>query len=153
MRLAETGGPGGIPAEVMAALPISAEVVVGAVFSVFGSAVLERLGEKRGVVISAILFTAGFALRIVPNIWVLTVGNGIVGAGWGLLLLIINAMIAMNEHKKPCEVLKKLGYGLDDEFKVQSLNFSAYKVQENSTSHSAYRQDLINKVLLKDLSK
>lgn len=66
---------------------------------------------------------------------------------------IINAMIAMNEHKKPCEVLKKLGYGLDDEFKVQSLNFSAYKVQENSTSHSAYRQDLINKVLLKDLSK
>ncbi len=95
MELAGDSGISTIPAEVMAALPISAEVVVGAVFSVFGSAVLERLGEKRSVVISAILFTAGFALRSVPNIWVLTIGNGVVGAGWGMLLLIINTMIAM----------------------------------------------------------
>ena len=94
----ESGIP--IPAEVMAALPISAEVVVGALFSVFGSAVLERIGEKRSVIFSAILFTAGFALRIVPNIWILTIGNGIVGAGWGMLLLIINAMIAMKPEEE-----------------------------------------------------
>lgn len=95
MRLAENGGITAIPAEVMAALPISAEVVVGAAFSVFGNYVLKKLGMKRSVGISAILFTVGFALRIVPDIWLLTLGNAIIGAGWGLLLLIVNTMIAM----------------------------------------------------------
>ena len=84
----------GIPMEVMAAIPISAEVVTGAIFSIFGNKVIERLGEKKAVSLSAIVFTAGFAFRIIPNIWVLTIGNAIIGIGWGILLLVINTIIA-----------------------------------------------------------
>lgn len=66
---------------------------------------------------------------------------------------IINAMIAMNEHKSPYAVLKNLGYGLDDQFNIQSLDITSYKIQENTASHVAYKQRFINKVLLKDVSK
>lgn len=103
MRLAGTSGISSVPAEVMAALPISAEVVVGALFSVFGNSMLKKLGMRRSVAISSVLFTAGFALRIVPNIWSLTVGNAVIGAGWGLLLLIINTMIAMKPEAEKDE--------------------------------------------------
>lgn len=99
MNLSERGMTFGSPAQVLAAIPISAEVVTGAVFSAFGNNVIKKLGERQAVIVSALLFTAGFALRIVPNIWVLTLGNGVIGVGWGVLLLMVNTMIA----KKPEE--------------------------------------------------
>lgn len=87
-----------IPKEILAAIPISAEVVVGAIFSIWGTYVIKKLGEKRAALISSVGIVIGFALRLIPNIWVLTIGNAIIGAGWGILLLIVNTMIALKNE-------------------------------------------------------
>lgn len=94
-------GEGGIiPKEIMAAIPISAEVVVGAIFSIWGNKVINKLGEKKTSIVSSVLIILGFGMRIIPNIWVLTIGNGMIGAGWGVLLLLINTMIAMKDDER-----------------------------------------------------
>ncbi len=79
--------------EIMAAIPLSAEVITGAVFSVLGVKVIEKIGEKRTILLSSILFTGGFVLRIIPNIWVLILGNAIMGVGWGIILLVATLRI------------------------------------------------------------
>jgi predicted MFS family arabinose efflux permease len=91
-----------IPKEVLAAIPISAEVLFGAIFSIMGNVVIKFLGQKKSAVLGSILFTAGLLTRmLVPNIWILTLGNSIMGSGWGILLLIVNTVIAMgNEEEK-----------------------------------------------------
>ena len=77
----------------LAAIPISAEVVSGAVFSAVGGKVIRQLGAKRSILISSVLFTAGLGLRVIPNIWVLIASSLLLGAGWGVLLLLVNLMI------------------------------------------------------------
>lgn len=89
-----------IPKEILAAIPISAEVIVGAIFSIWGTYVIKKLGEKRATFISSVGIVAGFALRLIPNIWVLTIGNALIGAGWGILLLIVNTMIALKDEEE-----------------------------------------------------
>ena len=99
LKITEGSGNFGIPAEVLAAIPISAEVLTGALFSVFGNKVIEKFGEKKAAVLSAIVFSIGLVFRIVPNIWILTLGNAVLGIGWGILLLLVNTIIA----QKPAE--------------------------------------------------
>lgn len=77
----------------LAALPISAEVVSGAVFSAVGGKVINGLGAKKSIMISSVLFTAGLGIRVIPNIWLLTLSSLLIGAGWGILLLLVNIMI------------------------------------------------------------
>lgn len=77
----------------LAAVPISAEVLSGAIFSALGGKVIHKLGAKRSVFVSSVLLTAGLGLRVVPNIWLLTLSALLLGAGWGVLLLLVNLMI------------------------------------------------------------
>ncbi len=95
MKISKTSVTFGLPAEVLAAIPISAEVLSGAIFSITGSGICEKLGSRRAVTLSSVVFTVGFGLRVVPDIWVLTLGNLLLGFGWGIILLIINTHIAM----------------------------------------------------------
>ncbi len=91
----------GLPPEVMAAIPISAEVITGAVFSVLGVSLVDKLGEKRAVFFSSILFTLGFVLRVFPSIWMLILGNAVLGIGWGVILLCATTRIAdLPDEKK-----------------------------------------------------
>ena len=83
-----------ISSEVLAAVPFSAEVIAGAVFSVFGASVIQKLSLKRAALLCAILFTAGLALRVFPNFWLITLGSIVIGIGWGVILLIVNVLIA-----------------------------------------------------------
>ena len=85
---------GVLSAAMMAAIPVSAEVFSGAIFSMLGSKVLRWLGAKRTILVSSLLFTAGLGLRIIPSIWMLTLGSVLLGAGWGLLLILVNVQIA-----------------------------------------------------------
>ena len=39
--------------------------------------------------VSAALFSAGLALRIVPSFWMITLGSLVIGIGWGVILLIV----------------------------------------------------------------
>ena len=93
MRIAEEGGSLIAP-EVMAAIPLSAEVITGAIFSIVGVSMIEKMGEKKALFVSSILFTIGFVLRIIPNIWILILGNGVLGIGWGVILLNANLHIS-----------------------------------------------------------
>ncbi|HHV11379.1 MAG TPA: MFS transporter [Clostridiales bacterium] len=95
MNISETGFALGLPKEVLAAIPISAEVLFGAIGSIFGSRLVDRLGQKRSAMIGSLLFTAGLLVRfMLPDIWILTLGNSIMGYGWGILLLLVNTAIA-----------------------------------------------------------
>lgn len=101
MDIAKSSFTFGIAPEVMAAIPISAEVVAGAIFSVVGGRVINFFGMKKGLLISTILFSAGFVFRIIPNIWIVTLGSLMLGAGWGVILLAINTILAqMNDEDK-----------------------------------------------------
>ncbi len=84
----------GLSPEVLAAIPISAEVVSGALFSAIGGRVLKKLGQRNGMIMSSMLMTVGLAFRMIPNIWVVTLGSLILGAGWALILLVVNMMLA-----------------------------------------------------------
>jgi len=84
----------GFSAELMAAIPFSAEVISGALFSILGAKMIEKLSLKRSALLCAVLFTAGLALRIIPNFWMITLGSLVIGVGWGVILLIVNILIA-----------------------------------------------------------
>lgn len=93
MRIAGNSVTFGLSREVLSAIPISAEVAACAVFSFLGNKLIKRFGGRKTAFISAILITAGLVLRIVPNIWVLTLAQIIMGAGGGTLILMINILI------------------------------------------------------------
>lgn len=93
-RLAGDLGNIPIPRSILAAIPISAEVLTGALFSVWGGFFIRKLGQWRAGLLGGILFTAGIAVRFLPNLWLLTLGGALQGCGWGIVLLIINVMIA-----------------------------------------------------------
>jgi len=91
----------GMPAEMLAAVPISAEVLFGAIFSMIGGNIIEKLGTRKAGILGAIMFTAGLAVRFFyPDLIVLTIGNAIQGSGWGIFLLIINSRIAAEEDEQ-----------------------------------------------------
>ena len=91
----------GLSSTMLAAIPISAEVLSGAVFSVLGGRIIEKLGAKRTVVVSSALFTIGLFIRVIPDIIALILGSLILGAGWAVLLIMVNVQIAeLSEEKK-----------------------------------------------------
>lgn len=97
----------GIPGELLAAVPISTEVLFGAIFSMLGGQIIKRLGYRRAGIIGAALFTAGLLIRCtVPDLIILTLGNAIQGSGWGIVLLIVNSRIA----SEPDEELAEKGF-------------------------------------------
>lgn len=85
----------GIPAEILAAVPISAEVLFGAIFSMLGGSIIARLGIRKAGILGGMLFIVGLTIRFFyPDLLVLTIGNALQGAGWGISLLIVNSRIA-----------------------------------------------------------
>ena len=101
MRIAGRGVTFGLSKEVLAAIPISAEVVACAVCSAVGGRVIKRFGGRRTAVLCSVLITAGLLLRVVPNIWVLSLSAIILGAGWGTLVLMVNILItALPEEER-----------------------------------------------------
>ena len=94
MKLASKAHLPGLSPEFLSAIPLSAEVVAGAVFSVLGAQMIRKLSLKRSVLLCACLFSSGLALRIVPNYWLVTLGSIVIGMGWGVILLVVNLTIA-----------------------------------------------------------
>ncbi|XME02382.1 MFS transporter [Lachnospiraceae bacterium C1.1] len=78
----------------LSALPISSEVFSGAIFSLMGGSILNKLGARRSIMISSALFTLGLVLRAIPNIFVLIFSALLLGAGWGVLLILVNILLA-----------------------------------------------------------
>lgn len=94
----------GMSTEVLSAIPISAEVLFGAVFSILGNRIILKLNRRKSAFIGFVLFFVGLVIRFVyPDFFVLTLGNGMQGAGWGILLLIVNSTIAAEEDPEKQE--------------------------------------------------
>ncbi len=95
--------------ELLAAIPISAEVFSGAVFSAIGGSIIRKLGVKRSVTFSSLLFSGSLLLRAIPNIWVLSLSSILLGMGWGIELLLVNVFIASLPEEE-----KDKGYALEN---------------------------------------
>ena len=101
VRIADQHPIPGISSAIAAAIPLSAEVFSGAIFSMLGSSILRKLGAKRTIFFSSILFTTGLGIRVIPSILALSLGSVLIGAGWGLLLILVNVQIAeLDEEEK-----------------------------------------------------
>lgn len=120
VKLAEELAIPGVSPVMMAALPISIEIISGAVFSMLGGPVIEKLGARKTVIYSCILFTAGLALRVVPNIIVLSLSGILVGAGKATLLILVNVLIAMLPDEE-----KDRGYAYYSVSALSSINCAA----------------------------
>lgn len=88
----------GMQQEVAIALPLSAEVLFTAVFSLLGGFIVDRIGTKQLITIGGGVFAGGLVMcGAVPNLWLLIVGNGVLGAGEGLVLVSLNTFIGSYE--------------------------------------------------------
>ena len=95
--------------EIMAAIPVSAEVFSGAVFSAIGGKIIRKLGVRKSVILSSMVFTGSLILRVIPNIWVLSLSSILLGMGWGVELLLVNVFIASLPEEE-----KDRGYALEN---------------------------------------
>ena len=85
----------GIQRELASAIPLSAEVLLTAVFSLLGGFLVDRLGTKNLIGAGSILFMAGLGLcGLAPDLWYLIGGSVVLGVGEGLVLVAFNTFIS-----------------------------------------------------------
>lgn len=85
----------GVSSVMLSAIPISIEVVSGAIFSAIAGPIMRKLGPKMSIIVSCICFTGGLLLRAIPSMISLIIGGLVLGAGWGILLILVNVLIAV----------------------------------------------------------
>ncbi len=84
-----------MPAEVAAALPLSAELIVSAISSLFCGFAIKKTGIKPMCLIGAVFYIGGNMLSaFAGNLWMLICANSICGIGGGFLTIAINSRIA-----------------------------------------------------------
>jgi predicted MFS family arabinose efflux permease len=87
-----------LPAEFLIAAPISADVLMGVIASLFGSWSVEKFGTRRIAVFGGLTVVAGICLEWVSNgIVTLTAGFAVSGFGCGFILFLANLHIARIE--------------------------------------------------------
>lgn len=102
MRLVEDGkGFAGLSSELLISTALAAEVLFGAIFSFIGDPILKWIGRRKTAIAGSIVFTGGLLLRaVVPSAFTMIAGNAIMGAGWGILLIIVQVVIAEKEEEE-----------------------------------------------------
>lgn len=90
---------GAIAGEIWASLVISAEVFAGAILSLKGNIILNKWGERKSAILCSFIMIGGMFLRMLPDITFLIIGQLLIGAGWGVILLIVNTRISINEEE------------------------------------------------------
>lgn len=95
MRQAQTENVLGLSPALLVSIALSAEVLFGAIFSFLGNVVLRVLGRRKTALLGSLLFVGGLSLRaVIPTVLLFIAGNAVMGAGWGLLLLLVQVLIA-----------------------------------------------------------
>lgn len=91
----------GIQRELASALPLSAEVLLTAIFSLMGGFLVDWLGTKRLIGAGSVLFMTGLGLcGLAPNLWFLIGGSVVLGIGEGLVLVAFNAFISNYQEEE-----------------------------------------------------
>lgn len=94
----------GIPQQVMAAVPVSTEVLATAVFSFLGGFFLEKFGFRKILLGGSLLFTVGLAAAGISNALFSFIGaKALIGMGMGFLLVGFNTLIAACPEKESTE--------------------------------------------------
>ncbi|MDR1515763.1 MAG: MFS transporter [Synergistaceae bacterium] len=87
-----------LPLEFMIAVPISADVLMGALASLFGDRIVRKLSIRRAAIAGGVVIVAGLCLEVVSNsIFMLAAGFATCGFGCGLTLFLANLRIAGEE--------------------------------------------------------
>lgn len=88
----------GLSYELLLSIALSAEVLFNAIFSFGGEFLFRLMGRRKASILGSILFVAGMAVRAVyPSILSVIVGNCIMGAGGGILILAVQVLLAESE--------------------------------------------------------
>ena len=91
----------GIQRELASAIPLSAEVLLTAVFSLLGGFLVDRLGTKNLIGAGSVLFMAGLGLcGLAPDLWYLIGGSVVLGVGEGLVLVAFNTFISNYQEEE-----------------------------------------------------
>ena len=109
----------GLSPEILAAIPISAEVFSGALTGALGGKIVRKLGVRKTVILSSFLFTGSLFLRIIPNIWVLSLSSLLLGMGWGVELFMVEVLTA----RLP-ETEKDVGYAHQNAASLSGSNIA-----------------------------
>ncbi len=87
-----------IPESVAAALPLSSELLMMAVFAVIGGRMSEKIGSKKTFYIGLIVETAGFILCVVTGTYFgILFGNILAGIGMGIINVNCNVIASMGD--------------------------------------------------------
>lgn len=90
-----------LPAEVAAAFPLSAEIIMSAISALICGFVIKKTGIKPMCIIGALFYVGGNALSaFAGNLWILICANSICGIGGGLLTISVNTWIAGFEDEE-----------------------------------------------------
>lgn len=85
----------GLSYELLLSIALSAEVLFNAIFSFGGEFIFRIMGRRKASVLGSALFVAGMSVRaIYPSILSVIVGNCIMGAGGGILILAVQVLLA-----------------------------------------------------------
>lgn len=88
----------GLSYELLLSIALSAEVLFNAIFSFGGGFIFRWIGRRKASILGSILFVAGMSVRAVyPSILSVIVGNCIMGAGGGILILVVQVLLAESE--------------------------------------------------------
>lgn len=102
----------GIPQSVGAALPISGQVLMAAIFAVLGGFLASRVGAKRVICSGFVIQASGFLLcGLLMNYAGILVGKLLVGSGIGMITVGVNTMAASSDGNKSVETFSGITAG------------------------------------------
>lgn len=103
----------GIPQELGAALPMTAQLLASALFALTGGRILGKLGPRRALALGFMLQAAGF---LVCACWLnytgLTAGKALIGMGGGLVMVTVNAIAAMDGEAQSARTYAQINAGV-----------------------------------------
>ena len=104
LKKAETEMVFGLSPALLVSLALSAEVLFGALTSMGGNKIFQLLGRRKTALLGSVMFVGGLSIRaFIPTILSFIVGNAIMGAGWGFLLLLVQIIIAEKNDEEKSE--------------------------------------------------
>lgn len=102
----------GIPQSVGAALPISGQVLMAAIFAVLGGFLASWFGAKRVICTGFLIQALGFLLcGLTMNYYGILLGKLLVGSGIGMITVGVNTMAAATSEKKSVETFSGITAG------------------------------------------
>lgn len=101
MKQAQNENLMGLSPAMLVSIALAAEVLFGAIMSFAGDIVISKIGRRKSAIVGSLIFFVGLTMRaVVPTVLSFIIGNSIMGAGWGILLLLVQILIAEKDDEE-----------------------------------------------------